>query len=227
MTTIAPPPASNLTAPTAPTRLWRHPLLLNGIWRNNTGLVQLLGLCPILAVSTNCINGVSLALATVIVMAAANATIAALRNFIPYEIRIPVFILIIAALVTVIDLALNAWLHSLYLKLGIFVPLIVTNCIVLARVEAFAAKNPPLAATFDGIGMGLGLMWVLAILGSARELLAHGQLFSGIEMLVPQWHSLQVLPVSYPGFLLAALPCGAFLLLGCLIALFNLKRDAK
>lgn len=126
----------------------------NGVWKQNTGLVQILGLCPILAVSTSFVNGVSLALATIVVMALSNAVVSALRQYIPYEIRIPVFILIIAALVTVLDLAFNAWLHSLYVVLGIFVPLIVTNCIVLARVEAFAAKNGVLASTIDGVAMG-------------------------------------------------------------------------
>ena len=112
-----------------------------GLWKQNPGLAQLLGLCPILAVSTSVVNAVSLGLATVLVMAVANLAVASLRNFIPYEIRIPVFILIIAALVTMVDLAFNAYMHSLYLVLGIFIPLIVTNCIVLARVEAYAAKN--------------------------------------------------------------------------------------
>ena len=119
-----------------------------GLWENNTALVQLLGMCPLLAVSTSFVNAVSLSLATVLVMALSGGVVAALRTLIPHEIRIPVFILIIAALVTCLDLAFNAWLHELYLVLGIFIPLIVTNCIVLARVEAFAAKNSPLAATW-------------------------------------------------------------------------------
>jgi Na+-translocating ferredoxin:NAD+ oxidoreductase RnfE subunit len=115
----------------------------------------------------------------------ANLAISALRNFIPYEIRIPVFILIIAALVTVVDLAFNAYLHELYLVLGIFIPLIVTNCIVLARVEAFAAKNEPAHSTTDGIAMGVGLTLVLAVLGAMREIVGSGTLFSGIEMIFP------------------------------------------
>jgi Na+-translocating ferredoxin:NAD+ oxidoreductase RnfE subunit len=116
----------------------------NGVWKQNTSLVQILGLCPLLAVTTNLVNGVMLSLATIIVMAISNVAVASLRNLIPHEIRIPVFILIVAALVTVVDLLFNAQLHELYLVLGIFIPLIVTNCIVLARVEAFANKNPPL-----------------------------------------------------------------------------------
>jgi electron transport complex protein RnfE len=117
----------------------------NGIWKQNTGVVQILGLCPILAISTNVVNAVSLGLATILVMALSNLAIAALRNFIPYEIRIPVFILIIAALVTVVDLAFNAYLHELYLVLGIFIPLIVTNCIVLARSKHLRPRTNPSA----------------------------------------------------------------------------------
>lgn len=190
----------------------------NGIWKQNTGLVQLLGLCPLLAVSTGFVNGVSLALATVFVMAMASGVVASVRGFIPHEIRIPVFILIIASLVTVVDLAMNAWLHELYLVLGIFIPLIVVNCIVLARVEAFAAKNTPLAAAWDGAMMGLGLMVAIAVLGGLRELIGSGTLFAGIEMVIPGAQALQLLPADYPGFLVAILPPGAFIVLGLMIA---------
>ena len=181
-------------------------------------LAQLLGLCPLLAVSTNLVNAVSLGLATIVVMMLANFAISALRALIPYEIRIPVFVLIIAALVTVVDLAFNAFLHDLYLVLGIFIPLIVTNCIVLARVEAFAAKNGLRAATFDGLMMGIGFVWVIALLGAVRELIGQGTLFSGIEMIFPTLSGIQVLPETYPGFLIAMLPPGAFFVLGLLIA---------
>lgn len=194
----------------------------NGLWKQNPGLVQLLGLCPILAISTSLVNAVSLGLATVLVMAVANLAIAALRNLIPYEIRIPVFILIIAALVTIVDLIFNAYLHELYLVLGIFIPLIVTNCIVLARVEAYAAKNDPISSTIDGLMMGLGLVWVLAVLGGLREIVGTGTLFSGIEMLFPNLSAWHLLGDDYPGFLIGILPPGAFFALGCLIALFNL-----
>lgn len=193
----------------------------NGIWKQNTGVVQILGLCPILAISTNIVNAVSLGLATILVMAMSNLVIAALRNFIPYEIRIPVFILIIAALVTVVDLAFNAYLHELYLVLGIFIPLIVTNCIVLARVEAYAAKNPPVQSIFDGIFMGIGMLWTLSLLGGLRELIGGGTLFSGIDMVFPSLKPLQLLPADYPGFLIAMLPPGAFILLGCMVATKN------
>jgi len=193
----------------------------NGIWKQNTSIVQILGLCPLLAVTTNMVNGVMLSLATILVMALSGVAVASLRNFIPHEIRIPVFILIVAALVTVVDLLFNANLHELYLILGIFIPLIVTNCIVLARVEAFAAKNPPLQSTFDGIFMGVGMLWTLALLGGLRELIGAGTLFSGIDLVFPGLKPLQLLPADYPGLLLAILPPGAFILLGCLIAWKN------
>ena len=193
----------------------------NGIWKQNTSLIQILGLCPLLAVTTNMVNGVMLSLATILVMALSNFAVASLRNFIPHEIRIPVFILIVAALVTVVDLLFNANLHELYLVLGIFIPLIVTNCIVLARVEAFAAKNPPLHATFDGIFMGIGMLWTLAVLGGLREFIGAGTLFAGIDLVFPSLQPLQVLPADYPGLLLAILPPGAFILLGCMIAWKN------
>ena len=193
----------------------------NGVWKQNTSLIQLLGLCPLLAVTTNMVNGVMLSLATIIVMALSNVAVASLRNFIPHEIRIPVFILIVAALVTVVDLLFNANLHELYLVLGIFIPLIVTNCIVLARVEAFAAKNPPLHATFDGIFMGIGMLWTLAVLGGLREFFGGGTLFAGIDLVFPGLQPLQLLPADYPGLLIAILPPGAFILLGCMIAWKN------
>jgi electron transport complex protein RnfE len=193
----------------------------NGIWKQNTSLIQILGLCPLLAVTTNMVNGVMLSLATIIVMALANVAVASLRNFIPHEIRIPVFILIVAALVTVVDLLFNANLHELYLVLGIFIPLIVTNCIVLARVEAFAAKNPPLQSTLDGVFMGVGMLWTLAVLGGLREFIGAGTLFSGIDLVFPTLQPLQLLPADYPGLLLAILPPGAFILLGCMIAWKN------
>ncbi len=193
----------------------------NGLWKQNTSLVQILGLCPLLAVTTNATNGAMLSLATILVMALSGVAIASLRNLIPHEIRIPVFILIVAALVTVVDLAFNAGLHSLYLVLGIFIPLIVTNCIVLARVEAFAAKNPPLHSTLDGVFMGMGMLWTLTLLGGLRELIGAGTLFSGIDLVIPGASALRLLPADYPGLLIALLPPGAFVLLGCLIAWKN------
>lgn len=193
----------------------------NGLWKQNSILVQVLGLCPTLAVTTTFTNAVSLGLATALVMSLSNATVSALRAFIPHEIRIPIFILIIAALVTIVDLAFNAWLHELYVILGIFIPLIVTNCIVLARVEAFAAKTGMLASAWDGFMMGFGLTVLLAVLGMVRELIGQGTFLAGIEMIVPGTHAIHVLPEDYPGFLIAVLPPGAFIVLGLLIATRN------
>ncbi len=190
----------------------------NGLWKQNAILAQLLGLCPLLAVSSTMVNAVSLGLATILVMGLANFAVSLLRGFIPYEIRIPIFILIIAALVTVVDLLFNAYLHDLYLVLGIFIPLIVTNCIVLARVEAFAAKHSAGLATFDGVVMGIGFVWVIGLLGAIREFIGQGTLFSGIEMIFPGATHWQILPEDYPGFLLAILPPGAFFVLGLMIA---------
>lgn len=192
----------------------------NGLWKQNAGVVQLLGLCPLLAISTSVVNALSLGLATALVMAASSAAIALIRNLVPKEIRIAVFILIIAALVTAIQMAMNAYVHPLYLVLGIFIPLITTNCIVLARTEAFASKNRVLPSAVDGFMMGIGLTLVLVILGGMRELIGKGTLFSGTELIFGDaakawvWH---VLP-DYNGFLLAILPPGAFLALGLLIA---------
>ncbi len=198
-------------------------IIENGLWKQNTGLVQLLGLCPILAVTNTLVNGVSLGLATALVMTIANGAVAAVRNFIPDEIRIPVFILIIAVLVTVIQLTMNAYMQPLYLVLGIFVPLIVTNCVVLARTETFASSNPVLPSMVDGLMMGMGLTAVLAVLSGMREVVGKGTLFSGIDLALGPWakpYVVHLIP-DYHGFLLAALPPGAFIGLGLLIALKN------
>ena len=199
----------------------------NGIWKQNAGLVQMLGMCPIIAVSTSIVNGVCLGLATALVMTISNGVSSALRQYIPYEIRIPVFILIFAALVTILDLAMNAWMHDIYLVLGIYIPLIVTNCIVLARVEAFAAKNPVLSSSVDGAAMGIGLALLLGVLGGIRELAGNGAIFNGIELTIPGTHAIQLLPADYPGFLPAILPPGAFIVLACLIAAKNWSEDRK
>jgi len=198
-------------------------LFHNGLVKQNTGLVQLLGLCPLLAISNNVVNALSLGLATTMVMAASSGAVSGVRHFVPNEIRIPVFVLIIAALVTVIDLAMNAFVHPLYLLLGIFIPLITTNCIVLARADAFAAKNRPLHSVIDAIAMGLGLTLVLIVLGAIRELAGQGTLLSGIDLVFGEQSKqlvLHVLP-DYQGFLLAILPPGAFIALGLLIATNN------
>jgi electron transport complex protein RnfE len=193
----------------------------NSLWKQNPILSQVLGLCPTLAITTTFINSISLGLATTFVMAMSNFAVSALRSFIPFEVRIPIFILIIAALVTIVDLAMNAWLHDLYLVLGIFIPLIVTNCIVLARVEAYAAKNPIGASTWDGAMMGIGLTAVLSVLGIVREFFGQGTVLNGIEMIFSGAKALQVLPEDYPGFLVAVLPPGAFFVVGLMIAGHN------
>jgi len=207
-------------------------ILHNGLWKQNTGVVQLLGLCPLLAVSNSVVNAVSLGLATTLVMTLSGASISPIRNFVPNEIRIPVYILIIALLVTVVQYLMNAYMYSLYIVLGIFIPLIVTNCIVLARIEAFAGKNPLLPAALDGFAMGLGLTAVLATLGGIREIFGHGTLFSGLDLALGEMAKGWVITVvpDYHGFLLAILPPGAFLGLGLLIAGKNyltLRADKK
>lgn len=204
-------------------------ITLNGLWKQNPGVVQLLGLCPTLAVTTTAVNGLSLGLATALVMAAANGSVSPVRRFIPSEIRVPVFILVIAALVTVIDMSINAFAHPLHKVLGIFIPLIVVNCIVLARVESFAAKNAPVPSILDGFMMGSGLALVLGLLGGMREVIGKGTLFSGLDLVFgPQAKQfvLTVIP-DYHGFLLAVLPPGAFLGLGALIALRNWAEIRK
>jgi electron transport complex protein RnfE len=190
----------------------------NGWWKQNPGIVQILGMCPTLAITTSIVNALSLGLATMFVMGMSNMAVAVMRNFIPYEIRIPVFILIIAALTTVVDLAMNAYVHELYLVLGIFIPLIVTNCIVLARVEAFAAKNEGLASLLDGVAQGAGVTLVLVVLGAIREFVGTGTLLSGIDMVIPGAQAINVFGEDYPGFLIGILPPGAFFTLGSLIA---------
>ena len=201
-------------------------LFQNGLDKQNAGLVQLLGLCPLLAISNTLVNALALGLATMLVMAFASGAVSGVRNFVPHEIRIPVFVLIIAALVTVIDLLMHAYVHRLYLVLGIFIPLITTNCIVLARADAFASKNHPLHSVVDAFAMGLGLTLVLVVLGGMRELAGQGTLLSGIDLVFGEQSRqfvLHVLP-DYQGFLLAILPPGAFIALGLLIAAHNWNK---
>ncbi|OGV78085.1 MAG: electron transport complex subunit RsxE [Methylotenera sp. RIFCSPLOWO2_02_FULL_45_14] len=207
-------------------------ITINGLWKQNSGLVQLLGLCPTLAVTTSAVNGLSLGFATALVMAASNGSVSPVRRFIPSEIRVPVFILVIAALVTVIDMSINAFAQPLHKVLGIFIPLIVVNCIVLARVESFAAKNAPVPSMLDGFMMGTGLALVLGFLGAMRELVGKGTLFSGLDLVfgpAAKQFMFTVIP-DYHGFLLAILPPGAFLGLGTLIAARNwieIRRSEK
>ncbi|WP_293937797.1 electron transport complex subunit E [Iodobacter sp.] len=197
-------------------------IIRNSIWKQNAGLVQILGMCPVLVVSSNIVNGVSLGLATSLVMLVSGAAIAAIRQFVPNELRSPIFILIIAALVTVVDLLFNSYAHGLYVVLGIFIPLITTNCIVLARAEAFASKNSVWDSALDGFFMGIGLTLVLAVLGGMRELVGKGTLLSGIDLVFgpkAQAWTIHIIPADmHYQFLLAILPPGAFIGLGLLIA---------
>lgn len=193
-----------------------------GLWHNNPALVQLLGLCPLLAVSSSVVTALGLGLLTILVMVCSNLVVSLIRHQITDAIRLPVFVLIIAGFVTCTELLIQAFAYSLYLSIGIFIPLIVTNCAILGRAVSFAAKNPPLVSAFDGFVMGLGFALVLVTLGSVREVVANGTLFANMDLLFPfaQNWQLDVLP-AYPGFLLAALPPGAFLFMGLLLALKN------
>lgn len=199
-------------------------IIADGFWHNNPGIVQLLGLCPLLAVSGTLINGLGLGIATTLVLLGSNMVVSAIRDIVRPEIRIPVFVLIIASLVTTVELVMNAYFHDLYRVLGIFIPLIVTNCAIIGRAEAFASRNNLARSALDGLVMGLGFTAVLVILGGMREIVGKGTLFDGAEMLFGEaardW-TIPLLGSDYPGFLLAVLPPGAFLGLGLLIALKN------
>ncbi|WP_432453135.1 MULTISPECIES: electron transport complex subunit E [unclassified Agarivorans] len=195
-----------------------------GLWKNNPGLVQLLGLCPLLAVTSTISNALGLGFATMLVLIASNTTVSLIRKWVAKEIRIPVFVMVIASFVTCVQLLMNAYSYGLYQNLGIFIPLIVTNCIIIGRAEAFAARNPVPAAAFDGLMMGLGFALVLTLVGAIRELLGNGSLFEGIELLLGDWASvLHVQVINFnEHFLVAILPPGAFLVMGFIIALKNI-----
>ena len=195
----------------------------NGLWKNNPGLVQLLGLCPLLGVSNSVVNALGMALATAIVLTCSNAAVALIRNQVSDAVRLPIFVMIIAALTTCIELLMQAFTFELYQILGIFIPLITTNCVILGRAEAFAAKNSVAHAAFDGLMMGVGFGLVLLAIGMVRELLGTGILCSNMHLLFGPIASNWQLTLfsNYQGFLLAILPPGAFLVLGLLIALKN------
>lgn len=198
-------------------------IVVDGLWSNNTGLVQLLGLCPLLAVSNTAVNGLALGLATTLTLLLSNSIVSLIRHYVRPEIRLPVFVLVIASIVTAIELAMNAWFYDLYLILGIFIPLIVTNCSIIGRAEGFASKNTLPRAALDGVMMGLGFTAVLFTLGLLRELLGNGTLLAQAHLLFGEaargWTI--VLSKDYGGFLVAVLPPGAFFGLGLLIALKN------
>ncbi|MBB1377598.1 electron transport complex subunit E [Pseudoalteromonas sp. SR43-2] len=198
-------------------------LYKEGVWVNNPALVQLLGLCPLLAVTSTVTNALGLGLATLLVLIGSNVTVSIVRNWVPKDIRIPVFVMIIAGFVTIVQLLMNAYTFGLYQSLGIFIPLIVTNCAIIGRAEAYASKNPVHLSAFDGLMMGLGFMAVLLVLGAMRELIGQGTLFDGADLLLGPWaQSLRIEVFNFDNqFLLAILPPGAFLGLGLLIAAKN------
>lgn len=187
--------------------------LKNGIITENVIFVQVLAMCPTLAVTTSAINGIGMGLATTIVLMGSNVAISLLRKFIPDEIRLPAFIVVIAGFVTLIDFLLQGYVPALYASLGIFIPLIVVNCLILGRAEAYASKNGVVPSLFDGLGQGLGFTVSLLLIGMIRELLGSGKLFD-----------IQLMPASFQPALIMILAPGAFITLGILMALFNLKK---
>ena len=194
-----------------------------GLWRNNPALVQLLGLCPLLAVSNTAINGLALGLATIVTLLLSNTLVATTRRWLINEIRIPVYVLLIAGVVTCVGMLMNAYAHDMYLQLGIFIPLIITNCMILARAEAFASRNSVTLAAGDGLMHGLGFALALLAMGLCRELIGNGTIMADSHLLFgtathsTPWIDLQI----DRGLLIAVLPPGAFLVLGLLIALKN------
>ncbi|WP_033422871.1 electron transport complex subunit E [Hydrogenovibrio halophilus] len=204
-------------------------IMEDGLWRNNQALVALLGLCPLLAVTNNTVNGLGLGLATMAVIMVSNVLVSLIRDFVSSEIRIPVFIAIIAAAVTIIDLLMEAYLNTLHGILGIFIPLIVTNCAILGRAEAFASRNPVNHALVDGFFVGLGFALVLIVLGALRELIGNGTLFDQMHLLLGDMAAGWTisLPDLYQPVLLAVLPPGAFIGLGLLIAVKNALEIRK
>jgi Na+-translocating ferredoxin:NAD+ oxidoreductase subunit E len=199
-----------------------------GLWNNNAALVQLLGLCPLLAVTGSLINGLGLGLATTFVLVGSNVTVSIIRQHIPKEIRIPIFVMLIASFVTNIQLLMNAFTYELYLVLGIFIPLIVTNCTIIGRAEAFASRNAVIPSFFDGLAQGIGFTLVLMILGGLREFIGQGTIFDGAHLLLGEWARSLTLHfyLTEQKFLFAILPPGAFIGLGLLVAAKN-RLDAK
>ncbi|MCL4117053.1 UNVERIFIED_CONTAM: hypothetical protein GTU68_062079 [Idotea baltica] len=198
-------------------------LTINGLWKNNPALVQLLGLCPLLGTSNSVVNAMGLSIATILVLICSNVAVSLIRNVSKTAVRLPVFVMIIATLTTCIELLMQAFTYELYQVLGIFIPLITTNCIILGRAEGFAAKNDSLRAAYDGLIMGIGFGIVLFIIGFVRELLGTGAIFNNMQLLFGHiainWKI--IIFSDYKGFLIAILPPGAFIILGFLIAFKN------
>jgi len=199
-------------------------IIKDGLWDNNGVFSMLLGMCPAMAMTTSATNGFGMGLATAVVMAASSWLVAIFRNRITTEVRIPVYILIVAAMVTVVDLGMNAWMHELYKVLGLFIPLIVSNCLPLARLEAFAAKQPPVSALLDGLFMGLGFTIALTSVGAVREILGSGTLFADASLLLgPTFKiiEMRLLPADM-GVLMMILPPGGFIVTGLLVVVKRL-----
>ena len=207
-------------------------ILKDGLWSNNAGLVQLLGLCPLLAVTTSVVNGLGLGLATLLTLVFSNGIVSMIRKLVRPEVRIPVFVLVIASVVTMIELAMNAWWHELYNILGIFIPLIVTNCAIIGRAESFASRHTIDRALLDAFAMGIGFTLVLVALGGMRELIGQGTLLAQAHLMFGEMgHNFTITVIdNYRGFLLAILPPGAFIGLGFLIAgmnVINARRQTR
>ncbi|WP_432698527.1 electron transport complex subunit E [Marinobacterium sp. YM272] len=198
-------------------------ITLNGLWHNNPALVQLLGLCPLLAVTSSVVNAIGLGVASTLVLTSSNLTVSLFRRLVPETVRLPIFVMIIASFVTAIELLMQAFTYELYLILGIFIPLIVTNCVIMGRADAFAAKNPVSASVVDGFMMSTGFTAVLVLLGGIREVLGTGAIFANMHLLFGESARSWTLTLAenYDGFLFAILPPGAFVGLGLLIALKN------
>ena len=192
----------------------------DGLWDNNVVFAQLLALCPLLAVTNTATNGLGLGLATLTVLLVANLAVSLLRDIITPQVRIAVFVLLIAAIVTLVDMMMNAWLHDLHKVLGLFIPLIVSNCAILGRAESFASRQPIPAALADGLFMGLGFIFALVTLGGVREIIGQGTLFADAAMMLGEgFHFIELTLIpDYRGFLLMALPPGGFLVMGFLLA---------
>ena len=202
-------------------------LTLNGLWKNNPAIVQLLGLCPLLAVTSSVINAIGMAIATTAVLLVSNGLVSLVRGIVPTSIRLPVFVMIIAAAVTCVELLMEAYTYGLFQVLGIFLPLITTNCIILGRAEAFASKNSLLPSLYDALMMGLGFSVVLLLLGALREVIGTGAVFANMDLLFGEHAKTWVITLfaDYRDFLLAILPPGAFLFTGLLIAVKNSIDD--
>jgi len=191
-------------------------ILKNGIIDENPTFIQVIGMCPTLAVTSSAINGIGMGVSTAVVLIGANVAISLLRNIIPDKVRIPAFVVVIASFVTIVQFLLQAYMPALNDALGLYIPLIVVNCIILGRAEAFASKNGPIDSFFDGIGMGLGFTLALGILGLVREFIGSGTAFG-----------FQILPSAFPQTLIFIMAPGAFLTLGCLMALLNYFKNKK